>query len=283
MIHAMQLLGYIGCFGLACYAVFHLLTRSALAFSGLSSVDALLVKNPYGLVFFLILSFLECFFLLPLIERNGFLAQFFSAIGVGVMLSVQSFVLFDLCFRSGFIAKLIVILLFLITCGYSILRWVRGSRFAQKAVTIVSLIGILFMIIVCFKEYLIALYALALYAGILVVMIARVTMILIRKRRKIWDACVKYLKSIAAYWRDRNWVKNLPEVNTLSRAVLDETLRQHPTKQWQRVYMDYLLQNKVKLIDQWPSGMCPRLNDDELDYKLMKLDCAAMDNLRKPF
>lgn len=83
--------------------------------------------------------------------------------------------------------------------------------------------------------------------------------------------------------RDGFWVRNLPKLDKLNRADLANHLLKHKTKRYRRAYVDHLIQNKVRLEGMWPDQIRPRFEDDELTYKLMKLDCAYMGNLRKPF
>ena len=85
------------------------------------------------------------------------------------------------------------------------------------------------------------------------------------------------------YFTDWMWIRALPDIESLSRPVLMENLKQHTTPRWRRAYVESLLQNKVKLTDNWPDKTRPQYNDDELNYNLMKLDCADMNALRKPF
>ena len=75
----------------------------------------------------------------------------------------------------------------------------------------------------------------------------------------------------------------MPDIKSLNRTDFVMNLEKHSTPRWRREYVDSLIQSKVQLTGDWPSGKRPQFDDDELVYKLMKLDCADISDLRKVF
>ena len=124
---------------------------------------------------------------------------------------------------------------------------------------------------------------------VIVVCVAIVWMLITDNKRvidmlnRIYTSMKNKLLEPGRFCVDWIWFRGLPNVESLSRSDLVMNLEKHTTPRWRREYVDSLIQNKVQLTDDWPSGKRPQFDDDELVYKLMKLDCADLSDLRKVF
>ena len=285
--HVLLLWVYVACFGVSCVAVLYELAGFVLPPIELpiTALEIYLTHNswfiPLTVLVFIEVIQLNAYMATILSEKFSLRKQyslFGSMFGLAWVGFAQIEVLVELYFRARFFYWIIVLPSAWIAVSYMMMGALRAGVVTRELVLGGSIIVVCtFMKLANYNVIMLTLWLL------FVLSVCFLVVFLVKDRRIILRIFIREIKTVVAYWLDWQWARHLPEVNTLSRMDLEEVLMRHPTIRWQNVYVDHLLQNKVKLTGQWPSGYCPRSKNDELDYKLMKLDCADMDDLRKPF
>ena len=92
---------------------------------------------------------------------------------------------------------------------------------------------------------------------------------------------VSSIRSILRQWF---WIRKQPPVATLDRAALETNLKRKLNGvRFKKHYMEELVERKVKLTGEWPSGHRPSMRRDDLEHLLAILDCGDLENLRMEF
>ena len=81
------------------------------------------------------------------------------------------------------------------------------------------------------------------------------------------------------YILDYIWLNKHHCAKKMTREQFCNNIEKLRTKKYKNKYFDILIQNKVILTGEWPDKCQPKLKNDELIYKLSKLDCANIANL----
>ena len=78
------------------------------------------------------------------------------------------------------------------------------------------------------------------------------------------------------YAQDWLWLRRRPNIKQVKRAQLEKDLSALHSRKWKRHYAEQLLDNKVKLVGDWPNGYRPSYGDDSLERILAQLDCIDL-------
>ena len=228
--------------------------------------------------------------ILSSLHRNVTIDDSILVFNMTAFLTVITYVLLN---KVGITMTIIALIWLLINGAYYLILAVHAFFSAEDKWLIV--IGGAFMVVCGVGLSLVMLFAIAVLlreGGILwmwsILTITIISLLVegIRRKlslRRVFSSLMDIVLTPVRFIRDGLWVRNLPKLDKLNRADLADHLIKHKTKRYRRAYVDHLVQNKVRLMGMWPDQVRPRFGDDELTYKLMKLDCAYMDNLRKPF
>lgn len=228
--------------------------------------------------------------ILSSLHRNVTIDDSILVFNMTAFLTVITYVLLN---KVGITMTIIALIWLLINGAYYLILAVHAFFSAEDKWLIV--IGGAFMVVCGVGLSLVMLFAIAVLlreGGILwmwsILTITIISLLVegIRRKlslRRVFSSLMDIVLTPVRFIRDGLWVRNLPKLDKLNRADLADHLMKHKTKRYRRAYVDHLVQNKVRLMGMWPDQVRPRFGDDELTYKLMKLDCAYMDNLRKPF